>query len=217
MKSKTFLTPVLAWLGVECCRKPMRNNRINANKIHHFGKHNYDCAGIYTLSAQPGSIINENYVDSIYKAPYAHLPSHWFYLYTDEGSSFITVKDNWTPSTKFLQNANGPGNEWTNNGPQVNETIKRNAGLTSSYQWLTAERTTSTVRLPINEEHNEVIELVLKPGIEIDRQKLNQILNQNKIDSTAVYRWQQHYVIFSKVQDAGVLQSKLANRFPMQK
>ncbi len=36
----------------------MKNNKINGNKIHHYGKHNYDCAGIYTLSAQPGSIIN---------------------------------------------------------------------------------------------------------------------------------------------------------------
>jgi hypothetical protein len=38
------------------------------------------------------------------------------------------MKDNWTPSEKFLKNANGPGNIWENNGPQVNENIKRNAG-----------------------------------------------------------------------------------------
>lgn len=70
----------------------MQNNKIVANKIHHYGKWNYDCSGIYTLSAQPNSVIEENYIDSIYKSPIAHLPSHWFYIYTDEGSSYFSVK-----------------------------------------------------------------------------------------------------------------------------
>ena len=39
------------------------------------------------------------------------------------------MKDNWTPSEKFLKNANGPGNIWENNGPQVNEQIKNHAGI----------------------------------------------------------------------------------------
>jgi Right handed beta helix region len=102
----------------------MKDNRIVANKIHHYGKWNYDCSGIYTLSAQPNSIIEENYIDSIYKSPIAHLPSHWFYIYTDEGSSNFSVKNNWTPSQKYLQNANGPGNVWSNNGPHVHDSIK---------------------------------------------------------------------------------------------
>lgn len=50
----------------------MRNNRIHANKIHHYGKHMYDVSAIYALSAQPGSVISNNYVDSIYVAPYAN-------------------------------------------------------------------------------------------------------------------------------------------------
>ena len=37
----------------------MKDNRIVANKIHHYGKWNYDCSGIYTLSAQPNSLIAE--------------------------------------------------------------------------------------------------------------------------------------------------------------
>lgn len=57
-----------------------------------------------------------------------HDPNHWFYLYTDEGSSFITVRDNWTEAEKFLKNANGPGNVWENNGPLVNDSIKAKAG-----------------------------------------------------------------------------------------
>lgn len=114
----------MGW-GWSAAPNAMRNNKIIGNKIHHFGKHNYDGAGIYTLSTQPNSFIEENYIDSIYKAPYAHLPSHWFYLYCDEGSSYFTVKNNWTPSQKYLQNANGPGNTWTNNGPQVDPAIKQ--------------------------------------------------------------------------------------------
>jgi hypothetical protein len=107
----------------------MSNNNVIANKVYHYAKHMYDVAGIYTLSAQPGSLIAENYIDSIYKAPFAHIPTHWFYLYTDEGSSYYTVRDNWCPSEKFLQNANGPNNVWQNNGPQVADSIKQAAGL----------------------------------------------------------------------------------------
>ncbi|HEY1021197.1 MAG TPA: right-handed parallel beta-helix repeat-containing protein, partial [Flavisolibacter sp.] len=68
----------------------MKGNRVVENKILRFARQLYDVAGIYTLSAQPGTEISRNYIDSTYKAPYAHLPSHWFYLYTDEGSSYIT-------------------------------------------------------------------------------------------------------------------------------
>lgn len=191
----------------------MRNNKIVANKIHHYGKYNYDCSGIYTLSAQPNSLIEENYIDSIYRSPIAHLPSHWFYIYTDEGSSFFSVKDNWTPSTKFLQNANGPGNVWSNNGPQVDENIKQNAGVEKAYQYLLANKT-AQANLPINEEHNEVIELVVKEGQQLDLQKLKILLANNNMDSTTIYQWQNHYVIFSKVQDLGVMEGRLQNNFP---
>ena len=53
----------------------------------------YDVAGIYTLGSQPKSYVTENCVHSIYKPGYVHDPNHWFYLYTDEGSSFITVRE----------------------------------------------------------------------------------------------------------------------------
>ncbi|MGC4102843.1 L-rhamnose mutarotase [Ferruginibacter sp.] len=191
----------------------MKNNFIVANKVHHYGKHNYDCAGIYTLSAQPNSWIVENYVDSIYKAPYAHLPSHWFYLYTDEGSSYFTVKDNWTPSQKYLQNANGPGNQWINNGPMVKEKIKLNAGLQSNFQFLAAEKTAPHY-LPINTEHSEVIELITKAGDTLDVKKLQAFLRENKMDTTAVYQWKNHYVIFDKLKDALAFKGKLQAAFP---
>ena len=107
----------------------MRNNRVHANLIHHYAKHMYDVAGIYTLGSQPKSYVTENCVHSIYKPGYVHDPNHWFYLYTDEGSSFITVRDNWTEGEKYLQNANGPGNVWENNGPKVDNDVRERAGL----------------------------------------------------------------------------------------
>lgn len=106
----------------------MKDNKVHANLIYNYAQHMYDCAGIYTLGNQPGTVISENVVRDIARPSYVHDPNHWFYLYTDEGSSNITIRDNWTPEEKFLKNANGPGNVWDNNGPQVNENIKRNAG-----------------------------------------------------------------------------------------
>ena len=108
----------------------MKNNYITGNYVHHYAKHMYDVGGIYTLSAQPGTFITDNRIDSIYHPPYAHDPHHWFYFYFDEGSSYITIKDNWCPEQKFMRNSNGPGNTWENNGPEVADSIKQAAGIT---------------------------------------------------------------------------------------
>ena len=107
----------------------MSNNLVEGNLIHHYAKHMYDTAGIYTLGSQPHSFVQENVVSDIYSPSYAHDPNHWFYLYTDEGSSCITVRNNWTPAEKFLKNANGPCNVWENNGPMVADSIKVKAGI----------------------------------------------------------------------------------------
>ncbi|UOQ51119.1 right-handed parallel beta-helix repeat-containing protein [Hymenobacter cellulosivorans] len=116
----------------------MHDNRLTGNYIHHYAQHTYDVAGIYTLSAQPGTVISENRVEEIGHAPYVHDPDHWFYLYLDEGSSGITVQDNWCPAEKFLANANGPNNVWKNNGPMVSDAIKQAAGLEPAYHDLRA-------------------------------------------------------------------------------
>lgn len=106
----------------------MKDNKVHANLIYNYANHMYDCAGIYTLGNQPGTLISENVVRDIATPSYVHDPNHWFYLYTDEGSSNITLRDNWTPTEKFLKNANGPSNVWENNGPMVGDSIKNNAG-----------------------------------------------------------------------------------------
>ncbi len=202
----------LGW-GWTANTNAMRNNHVFANKIHHYAKQMYDVGAIYSQSAQPGTVIELNYIDSIYKAPYAHLPSHWFYLYTDEGSSFITVKNNWTPSTKFLQNANGPGNVWENNGPQVSKNIKMSAGIQPPYQSLLKEKKSTDKDYAINKEQPVIIELITDANT-INIENLKQVLAKNNVSEEAVYQWQNHYVIFDKVQDVFVLQGKLQSAFP---
>jgi len=190
----------------------MKDNKITANRIHHYGKHCYDVAAIYTLSAQPGTLISENYIDSIYKAPYAHIPSHWFYLYTDEGSSNITISNNWCPSDKFLQNANGPGNVWENNGPQVPDEIKRNSGIATSYQLLLKERQV-TNNWAINHESPVMLEIITSPGSNIKTEDLKTLLaNQKKLE-VRIYQYFDRYVIYGKVPDVGSLSKALRNQF----
>ena len=112
----------------------LRDNFIFSNRVHNVGQRLGDLGGIYNLSAQPGTVVAENYIADITPSPFVPDPQHWFYIYLDEGSSGITVRDNWCPAEKFLKNANGPGNMWTNNGPQVSETIKNAAGLEPAFQ-----------------------------------------------------------------------------------
>jgi hypothetical protein len=123
------------WTPAKNC---MRDNRVYANHVHHVAQRLCDTAGIYTLSAQPGTVISENSVHSITMSPYVDRPNHWFYLYTDEGSSGITVRDNWCPEERFLKNANGPGNVWERNGPMVPASIRDAAGLEPAFRDLLA-------------------------------------------------------------------------------
>lgn len=111
-----------------------KNNRIHANRIHRFAKQMYDVGGIYTLSAQPNTVISENAIYDLEEAPYAHMPDHHQYIYFDEGSSYIRAENNWTEKDKFFSNSPGPGNEWKNNGPKVSKEIKNNAGLEPEFQ-----------------------------------------------------------------------------------
>jgi len=110
----------------------MKNNTIHANLVHHFGKHNYSCGGVYTLSAQPGTTITGNCIRDIFKPAYVHDDTGYF-IYLDEASSYILVKDNWCGEAKFGKNQIGM-TVWENNGPNVSAAIKDNAGLEKTYQ-----------------------------------------------------------------------------------
>ena len=207
-------TGIMVGWGWTKTANAMQNNKVVANKIHHYARNLYDVAGIYTLSAQPGTLISQNYIDSIYKAPYAHLPTHWFYIYTDEGSAGMTVKDNWTPSQKFLQNANGPGNTWANNGPQVSDTVKQNAGLEPAFRYLLNQKVRTYPDWPVNREQPVVLEIITGNKDTIDVKRLQEVLLQNKVDPGALYQWSNHYVVFAKVQDVFVLRSRVQAAFP---
>lgn len=188
----------------------MRNNKIKANKIHHYGKHLYDVAAIYTLSAQPESSIEENYIDAIYSSPYAHDPYHWFYLYTDEGSSYFNVKNNWVPAEKFLQNANGPGNVWENNNAYVSRSVKQNAGIRAPYQHLTEHVVIDTTWTLQEVPHFAAIEMI---GSHIDITKIKSIAKANGVINPQIYQWKKHTVLFGKMNHVSSLKNDLSKAF----
>jgi hypothetical protein len=194
----------------------MQDNVILGNKIHHYGKHLYDVAGIYTLSAQPGSLIAENEIDSIYKAPYAHLPEHWFYLYTDEGSSGFTVRDNWTPNEKYLQNANGPGNLWKDNGSRVSPAIRKNAGLTTDFQHLIGEKAGHSAK-GINTALDKAVifELIFKADSIPRSTTLKTFAEENNLKASDCYRWGNHLLVYTSALKVESLQQTLKRLNPL--
>ena len=189
----------------------MSNNKVVGNKIHHYGKHLYDVAAIYTLSAQPGSLISDNYIDSIYKSPYAHDPFHWFYLYTDEGSSYFTVKNNWVPAEKFLQNANGPGNVWINNNSFVNDSVKTNAGIRKPYQYLVKDVVVDQTWTLQEVPHFAAIELI---GEGFDAEKVKSISKANGVIDPQLYQWENHLVLYAKLNHIESLEKELKDVYP---
>lgn len=124
------------WTKLPNC---LRDNRVHANHVHHVGMQMCDLACVYTLSAQPGTVISENWLHDIELRPYVHRPEHWYYVYLDEGSSFITVRDNWYPEDRTFENDPGPDNRWLRNGPSASPEITENAGLEPAYRDLLPE------------------------------------------------------------------------------
>lgn len=106
----------------------MRNNRIEANYVHHFAQRLYDAGGLYTLSYQPGSVMCNNRIEHLVDAPYA-TNDRAFYIYFDEATDGYTVENNWCPEERFDSNQPGPHNVWKVNGPNVDKAIKMQAGI----------------------------------------------------------------------------------------
>ena len=112
------------WTSLE---SGMKNNRIEANYVHHFARRLYDAGGLYTLSNQPGSVMRNNRIEHLEEAPYA-TNDRAFYIYLDEATDGYTIENNWCPTERFDSNRPGNRNVWKNNGPQVTESIKNKAG-----------------------------------------------------------------------------------------
>lgn len=71
----------------------LRDNRIEWNRLERVVTTMADGAGIYTLSNQPGTVIQGNYVHDMARSPwagYSPIPG----IYLDEGSSGLLVADN---------------------------------------------------------------------------------------------------------------------------
>ena len=115
----------------------MKNNHIRANHIHNFSNQMRDSGGIYTLSAQPNSTIEDNCLEDV-GDPLLN-PQMWdmrhaqFDLYLDEGSDYFTVRNNWCERGEYSRNQNGSHNTWGTNGNSVSEAIKAAAGLENAY------------------------------------------------------------------------------------
>ena len=121
------------WIREANC---MKDNLILANEVHRFGRHNYSCGGLYTLSAQTGTVIAENYVHDIYHPDYVHDTTAGYYIYLDEASSWMTIRDNWCTQAHFGQNQPGL-NRWENNGPEVSDDIRAAAGIEGNWKEIT--------------------------------------------------------------------------------
>ncbi|MBR3028992.1 MAG: right-handed parallel beta-helix repeat-containing protein [Bacteroidales bacterium] len=96
----------------------MKNNHIRGNKVYRFAKMLYDAGGIYTLSYMPGSTIEDNIIDEIYPPKYA-TNLRGFYIYLDEATDGVTIRNNWCPEERFGDNRPGPDVHWINNGPKA--------------------------------------------------------------------------------------------------
>lgn len=190
----------------------MKNNKIIGNKIHHYAKHLHDVAGIYTLSSQRDSRIEENYIDKVYNSPYAHDPFLWLYLYTDEGSQHFTIQNNWIPIQKILKNNNGPaGNVWKDNYAFVDPKIKENAGIRSAYANLKKEvvidETWGLQEMP----KSVAIELI---GKDLDIEKIKSTIKGFRIVGQELYQWENHLVIYGLMNQPERTKRKLALAFP---
>lgn len=71
----------------------LQNNLVSQNKIHDVMKLLNDGGGIYTLSNQPGTVIEKNWIYGIQRSKWTHVYTVAG-IYLDNGSSGITVKDN---------------------------------------------------------------------------------------------------------------------------
>lgn len=115
-----------------------RNNLVRYNRIHNVMNLMDDGAGIYTLSKQPGTLIEENHISNIVRnswAGYYEISG----LYLDEQSEGITMRNNvvqqLSGASVWKQNRANANNVYNNGEGIANQqAIINNAGLEPSYQ-----------------------------------------------------------------------------------
>lgn len=92
----------------------MRNNRIINNKVSDYARQLYDAGGIYTMSNQPGSLIEGNDVSAPCEAPHA-TNFRAFPIYFDACTDGFTVQNNKLGTTTLLKEKYG----YNTPGPQL--------------------------------------------------------------------------------------------------
>ncbi len=102
----------------------LSNNVIRNNHIMHYENSYDDGGGVYTLSSQPGTVIQSNYIHDAWYGLYAKPELPITPVYLDQGSSNIVVSDNvWT-------NTVGPFVNWTyGTWPQAIEIQETNGNI----------------------------------------------------------------------------------------
>lgn len=84
----------------------MRNNRIIANRVTDYARRLYDAGGIYTMSAQPSSLIEGNTVSAPHHSPYA-TNYRAFPIYFDACTDGYTVRNNTLGTDDMLKEKYG--------------------------------------------------------------------------------------------------------------
>jgi Right handed beta helix region len=110
------------------------NNLVRYNEIYSTDTVYGDAGGIYTLSRQRGTLVAENYVHDIVYFPWTAYGFSSAGVFLDEGSNFITVRDNVLLNVpeRIKLNAVGSGNVFANNDGS-SAPIIANAGLEPAY------------------------------------------------------------------------------------
>lgn len=102
----------------------MKNNRITHNTVRNYARQLYDTGGIYTLSNQPHSLIENNIIYAPTEAPYA-TNHRAFCIYLDAATDGYTIRDNWCEvKDSFGFNNPGPKIRFEGeNSPQMNRKV----------------------------------------------------------------------------------------------
>ena len=128
----------LGW-GWQSAANAEGNNSISYNRIGNVVNRLCDTAGIYHLSNDPGTVINNNYVHDVVRWP-AACGSAVSGIYLDEGSNNMTVSNNVLSHTDGFINQNVNGTNVTLSGNATTGTsVMQASGLEPAYRGLSAK------------------------------------------------------------------------------
>ncbi|MGW1215974.1 RICIN domain-containing protein [Streptomyces sp. NPDC002499] len=128
----------LGW-GWQSAANAEGDNSVSYNRIGNVVTQLCDTAGIYHLSNDPGTVINNNYIHDVVRTPTA-CSSGAGGIYLDEGSSNMTVANNVLSHTDdfIIRNVNGP-NVTLSDNTTTGTAVMQASGLQSAYQGLPAK------------------------------------------------------------------------------